>query len=169
MNNLPICSGLMTQARAKEASDGIPLFKSMPFVNLSPTLSLRYIFLDVAYGTRPRPMRKPGFILFVLCSLLTMALAATDCEILNSGIASISSTGCCGTAGITCVNGRVTEMYEFYVFNSVSKLDDVDGHLPFEIGNFTELIEINIADSDLSAGPVPESIGFCTKLVKVQL
>jgi hypothetical protein len=48
-------------------------------------------------------------------------------------------------------------------------LDDVDGHLPLEIGQITELIEIDIRDSDLSAGPVPDSIEFCTKLVKVIL
>jgi hypothetical protein len=40
----------------------------------------------------------------------------------------------------------------------------VDGHLPLEIGQITELIEINIRKSDLSAGPIPDSIGFCTKL-----
>jgi hypothetical protein len=55
------------------------------------------------------------------------------------------------------------------VFNSISKLKEVKGHLPFKIGNLTELIKINIEKSDLSAGPVPESIGLCTKLVKVRL
>jgi Leucine-rich repeat (LRR) protein len=48
-------------------------------------------------------------------------------------------------------------------------LDDVDGHLPLEIGNLTELISIDIDYSDLSAGPVPDSIGLCTKLVKIRL
>jgi Leucine-rich repeat (LRR) protein len=43
------------------------------------------------------------------------------------------------------------------------------GQLPLEIGNLTELIEIDILNSDLSAGPVPDSIGLCTKLVKVRL
>jgi hypothetical protein len=47
-------------------------------------------------------------------------------------------------------------------------MDGVEGHLPLEIGNLTELIKINIEKSDLSAGPVPESIGLCTKLVKVR-
>jgi Leucine-rich repeat (LRR) protein len=55
------------------------------------------------------------------------------------------------------------------VFNSVSLLEGFDGHLPLEIGNLTELIELNFQKSDLSAGPVPESIGLCTKLVKVRL
>jgi Leucine-rich repeat (LRR) protein len=41
--------------------------------------------------------------------------------------------------------------------------------LPLEIGKLTELIEISIKRSDLSAGPVPDSIGLCTKLVKVIL
>jgi hypothetical protein len=53
------------------------------------------------------------------------------------------------------------------VFNSISKLKVVKGHLPLEIGNITELIELNFQESDLSAGPVPDSIGLCTKLVKV--
>jgi Leucine-rich repeat (LRR) protein len=43
------------------------------------------------------------------------------------------------------------------------------GYLPLEIGKITELIELNIQDSNLSAGPVPDSIGFCTKLVRVRL
>jgi hypothetical protein len=45
----------------------------------------------------------------------------------------------------------------------------VVGQLPLEIGNITELIDINIRWSDLSAGPVPESIGLCTKLEFVRL
>jgi hypothetical protein len=43
------------------------------------------------------------------------------------------------------------------------------GHLPLEIGNLTELIEIEMGRSDLSAGPVPDSIGLCIKLEKVRL
>jgi Leucine-rich repeat (LRR) protein len=48
-------------------------------------------------------------------------------------------------------------------------MDDVKGQLPLEIGNLTELIKLDIYKSDLSAGPVPDSIGLCTKLVKVRL
>jgi hypothetical protein len=55
------------------------------------------------------------------------------------------------------------------LFNSTSVLDNVEGHLPLGIGNITELIKIKIVDSDLSSGPVPESIGLCTKLVDLQL
>jgi hypothetical protein len=129
---------------------------------------LYFINLPVVYGSLTRPKRKTGFIVFILCSLLTMAHAATDCEILNSGISSISTACCTETAAIVCVNDRVTEMLEFSVFNSISNMDGVKGHLPLEIGNLTELIKINIEKSDLSAGPVPESIGLCTKLVKVR-
>jgi hypothetical protein len=43
------------------------------------------------------------------------------------------------------------------------------GQLPVGIGNITELTLIDIDSSDLSAGPVPESIGLCTKLYFVQL
>jgi hypothetical protein len=48
-------------------------------------------------------------------------------------------------------------------------LNGVKGKLPLEIGNITELISIDIDYSDLSAGPVPDSIGLCIKLVKVAL
>jgi Leucine-rich repeat (LRR) protein len=47
--------------------------------------------------------------------------------------------------------------------------NDVVGQLTLEIGQITELIEIDIRDSDLSAGPVPDNIGLCTKLEKVRL
>jgi hypothetical protein len=43
-------------------------------------------------------------------------------------------------------------------------LNNVDGKLPLEIGQITELIELSIVNSDLSAGPVPESIGLCSML-----
>jgi Leucine-rich repeat (LRR) protein len=43
----------------------------------------------------------------------------------------------------------------------------VKGHLPLEIGNLTELIELNFQESDLST--VPDSIGLCTKLGKLRL
>jgi Leucine-rich repeat (LRR) protein len=46
-------------------------------------------------------------------------------------------------------------------------LTGVIGQLPLEIGNITELTLINMENSDLSEGKVPESIGLCTKLVKV--
>jgi hypothetical protein len=48
-------------------------------------------------------------------------------------------------------------------------LKDVAGQLPLEIGNITELTLIDIDKSDLSEGPVPESIGLCIILVKVRL
>jgi hypothetical protein len=48
-------------------------------------------------------------------------------------------------------------------------LRGVDGHLPVEIGNLTELIKIDIKSSDLSAGPVPDSIGLCMKLAFARL
>jgi hypothetical protein len=157
------------QALKKVAIDVTPLIKGMIFF-VAPTISLRYLLKYVAYGSLTRPTRKSGIILFIMFSLLTMALAATDCEILNSGISLISSTACCTkTTGIVCVNGRVTEMWEFSVFNTISLLNNRGGHLPLEIGNLTELIKIDIQKSDLSAGPVPDSIGLCTKLVKVRL
>jgi hypothetical protein len=43
------------------------------------------------------------------------------------------------------------------------------GHLPFEIGQITDLISIDIDYSDLSAGQIPDSIGLCTKLAEVRL
>jgi hypothetical protein len=55
------------------------------------------------------------------------------------------------------------------VFYSISKLTGVDGHLPLELGQATKLTEIIIEHSDLSTGPVPDSIGLCAKLVKIRL
>jgi hypothetical protein len=111
MRSLTSSPVLTAQAPVEVSFDVTSLIENI-HVNLSSSLNLtlRYIFVMVAYCTRPRPMHN-GFILFILCSLLTMAIAATDCEILNSGIPSISSTACCTeTTGIVCVNDRVTEM-----------------------------------------------------------
>jgi Leucine-rich repeat (LRR) protein len=50
-------------------------------------------------------------------------------------------------------------------------LSNRKGQLPLAIGNLTELIEIDLMNVDLSffsAGTVPDSIGLCTKLVKVR-
>jgi ABC-type amino acid transport system permease subunit len=98
---------LMAGAARREAFDASSLVEStLPFFTLSSTLSLRHIFMDT---------RKNGFVVIIMCSILTMALAASDCEILNSGISSISTT-CCTTNyhgnyyEIVCVEGRVTEM-----------------------------------------------------------
>jgi hypothetical protein len=44
----------------------------------------------------------------------------------------------------------------------------VAGQLPDEIGSVTELIKIEF-EGDLSAGPVPESIGLCIKLTSIKL
>jgi Leucine-rich repeat (LRR) protein len=57
------------------------------------------------------------------------------------------------------------------MFNSISvmPMGGVIGHLPLEIGNLTELNEIDIRDSDLSEGLVPDSIGLCTKLITLRL
>jgi LRR receptor-like serine/threonine-protein kinase FLS2 len=43
------------------------------------------------------------------------------------------------------------------------------GQLPFELGNITELTRLYITNSDLSAGPIPDSIGKCTKLKTLQI
>jgi hypothetical protein len=50
-----------------------------------------------------------------------------------------------------------------------SALTSVAGRLPLEIGNITELKSLDIQNSDLSAGLVPESIGRCIKLIYVKL
>jgi Leucine-rich repeat (LRR) protein len=47
-------------------------------------------------------------------------------------------------------------------------LTDVLGVVPLEIGQLTELIRIDFFQSDLRNGPIPDSIGLCTKLVKVR-
>jgi hypothetical protein len=112
MINSTVSSPAQTAREPKKVSfDLVPLIKDkISFARISSTLSLLNL-LYFTYGSLIRPMRKTGFIVVILCSLLTMALAATDCEILNSGISSISSSTCCiETLGIVCVNGRVTEM-----------------------------------------------------------
>jgi hypothetical protein len=75
MSSLALPSpALAAQAPAKVAFDITSRIKGMnPFPSLD--LSLRYLFMREAYGTLPRPMRKTGFIVFILCSLLSMNLA----------------------------------------------------------------------------------------------
>jgi hypothetical protein len=50
-------------------------------------------------------------------------------------------------------------------------MSGVAGQLPLELGKITELISLDIGESDLSAGSgsVPDSIGLCTKLIKLIL
>jgi hypothetical protein len=113
MRNSTVSStAFKAKAAAKEALSVASLIESMIyFVKLSSSLSFRYLFVEMSYSTHPRPIRKTGFVLFIICSLLTMVLAATDCEILNSGIPSISSAACCNEVeGIYCSSGRVTKM-----------------------------------------------------------
>jgi hypothetical protein len=156
-------------------------------IDLPSTLSRspRHL-MDVAYGALTRPMRKTGFRVVILYTLLTTSLAATDCEILNSGIPNIPSNCCtetplfycctetvrlfCGVScNIVCVNGRVTKMYDIKFNPFYSRLSGAKGYLPLQIGQLTELIEFRIDSSDLSAGSIPDSIGLCTKLTKLTL
>jgi hypothetical protein len=70
------------------------------------------VFVAVSYVSRPRIKQQTVFKLVIICSFVIGAFAATDCEILNSGIPAISATDCCTeTPGVTCVEDRVTEMY----------------------------------------------------------
>jgi hypothetical protein len=131
----------------------------------SKLFSTRNLYVSEFYVNRPRIKHKTGFKLVILFSFAICAFAATDCEILNSGIPAISATDCCtGTAGISCFEGRVIAMYVFYYLPSSSKLSGVVGKLPQELGNLTELVSIDIRRSDLEAGSVPDSIATCTKL-----
>jgi hypothetical protein len=84
----------------------------MPFVSFNSTTAIHFSLKNAAYDISPSLKDKTGFYVIILCSLLTVTFADTDCEILNSGIPSISATDCCTTTGITCVDGRVTEMYD---------------------------------------------------------
>jgi Leucine-rich repeat (LRR) protein len=45
----------------------------------------------------------------------------------------------------------------------------VSGKLPIEIGSVTEITSLEIEDSDLSEGFLPESIVMCTKLEYLSL
>jgi hypothetical protein len=46
----------------------------------------------------------------VLFTIFSAVLAATDCEILNSGFPAISASECCNRDGITCEGDRVVGM-----------------------------------------------------------
>jgi hypothetical protein len=86
--------------------------KMLPFVRFTSATAISYTLKNATHDMSPSLKDKTGFYVIILCSLLTITLADTDCEILNSGIPSISATDCCTTNGITCVDGRVTEMYD---------------------------------------------------------
>jgi hypothetical protein len=91
-----------------------------PLDDLTKSFTLRYLIKTASCGTRPRRSRLKHNSLFKLASvssILTIALAATDCQILNSGIPVISPTACCTETGITCLNGRVTDMYGICCIN----------------------------------------------------
>jgi hypothetical protein len=113
---------------------------------------------------------KTVFKVVVLCSLLLVTFAATDCDILNSGIPLISSSACCTeTVGIICKNERVIEMYSMPFLILTSLIEGASGQIPLEIGNLTELTNLDIRDSNLSADSVPDSIAMCVKLVELKL
>jgi hypothetical protein len=46
---------------------------------------------------------------------------------------------------------------------------EIVGQLPLELGNLTELTKVDMANGDLSAGPIPDSLALCTKLVHLEL
>jgi ABC-type amino acid transport system permease subunit len=86
----------------------------LPFADITLTATPRYFYIIVALGTHLSPNETKGLYMVALFSLMTMTYAATDCEILNSGISSISATACCIIKGngISCSpNGRVIQMY----------------------------------------------------------
>jgi hypothetical protein len=107
---------------------------------------------------RLRPKQKTFFKVAVFYAIIAVAYAATtatDCEILNSGIAAISATACCAESGITCADGRVTKMYTLFPVTYFSEKTGVAGKLPDEIGSVTELFVIRIRGI---TGSIPESI-----------
>jgi hypothetical protein len=54
-----------------------------------------------------------------LFTLFSAVLAATDCEILNSGFPAISASECCDIEGTTCEAGRVVRLYVVSKVNSL--------------------------------------------------
>jgi hypothetical protein len=84
-----------------------------PFVRFNSATAIGYTLKNAAYDISPSLKDKTGFYVIIMFSLLTITIADTDCEILNSGIPSISATDCCTTTtGVTCVDERVTKMYD---------------------------------------------------------
>jgi hypothetical protein len=166
-----ISSGLTTHSSPNTTTqfNAVSLVERMRTITY-PSLSFatRNLFVAVPFFKRLLIKHKTEFKLMIIFSFVICAFAATDCEILNSGISSISSTACCtATFGITCVEGRVIEMYALVTLPSSSKLSGVAGKMPQELGNLTELVSIDIRSSDLKAGQVPRSIASCTKLKSI--
>jgi hypothetical protein len=160
-----ISSGLRTHSSHETKAFNPSSIFERTITSRSTSFATRNLFVAVPYFKRPRINHKTGFKLVIIYSFLICAFAATDCEILNSGIPSISSTACCTeTEGITCEDGRVIEMYLFNYLPSSSKLSGVVGKLPQELGNLTELVSIDIRRGDLKAGTLPYNIATCTKL-----
>jgi hypothetical protein len=58
--------------------------RMISFVSLPSSLSFRNL-MYFPYGTRPRIRRKFVFKVVIMCSLVTMALSATDCGIIGWG------------------------------------------------------------------------------------
>jgi hypothetical protein len=95
-------------------------------------------------------------LLLILCPLafLNGALAATDCEILNSGIPEISSTACCSQSSIIrCENERVV----------IVKIRASSGHIPQDIGEMDKLLSFQAYFGTLQ-GPLPISLSNLTNL-----
>jgi calcineurin-like phosphoesterase len=91
------------------------LFESiLPFAETTKLNSATRFFVKAHITSKKN---KTGYTLIIILSIMTVTtIAATDCEILNSGILSISSTSCCTEAdGIICEDERVIEMYELYL------------------------------------------------------
>jgi hypothetical protein len=100
-------SALTTHEPKTESIEASSLLKHI--MDFAPPFSPIYLRL------RLPAISKPFLKAAVFYALLSEAFAATDCEILNSGISTISATACCTeTAGITCLDGRVTEMYVLF-------------------------------------------------------
>jgi hypothetical protein len=84
----------------------------------------------LAFSARsPRQKPKSDLKVFLNFFLLTMTIADTDCEILNSGIPSISAPACCGNNGIVCIDGRITEMYDISILIFVKHSEKCRGSL----------------------------------------
>jgi hypothetical protein len=111
---MPVFAYLLFPKMAAFDESAMPM-SLRPIIEATSASALHYL---LSKGS-PQQDIKGTLTIVILLSLLAPSLAATDCEILNSGIPSIPAEGCCtATVGITCVDGRATVMYELLALTS---------------------------------------------------
>ncbi|KAL3901650.1 MAG: hypothetical protein SGCHY_000425, partial [Lobulomycetales sp.] len=101
------------------------------------------------------------FIVHLINKTLVNAQAPGDCQVLNNWIPSIVPlASCCSAQGVTCANGRVTELS--------FRRRGISGPIPDSIGQLTGLTRLDLYNNELS-GPIPDYIRQLTGLTVLDL